>query len=294
MAFDRFARPIAPVPRRGILALVTRETTSLGFTWRQPREVLLTEFPREFAACFALDEVIDKHKPSKPADQASDVLMKTFARSTKSFRGTLLLAGHGFGPQAGMLARTLFEDMLIAHYVKLKPEVAERLEPARLLLVDRWREALEGFGRHDELDDVPDRLTQRERKELQQQNPGGRWTGLTIAELVDEVEQMWPDEPGKRLLRQVEKLSNLTNNAIVHHSPLALEVGVRRVETGRHYMLGADFAHVQEALGAAFFSYSNLLTVVLADDGRRASEDVYNEHVWLWIRGAEKRSASTS
>jgi hypothetical protein len=264
-----------PVPR---LFLVSTEPS---YTWRQPRPVILAACPKEFAACFALDDVANKHKPPKATDDVTDLFLKTFVRSMKTFRGTLLLAGHGFGPQAGMLARSLFEDMLIVHYVEKKPQVVARLEPARKLLLDKYREAMEGFGRGEEIpDDFPARLTPGQRKAAQAQNPSNRWAGVTVDRLVDAVEDMWGDEPSRRLLRQFHVLSNLTNNALVHHSPLALHVSVQK----DGYTVGAGFEYVKEALGSAFYSYANLLSVVLEDQGRAACEKVYAEQILLWGR----------
>jgi hypothetical protein len=199
----------------------------------------------------------------------------------KTFRGTLLLAGHGFGPQAGMLARSLFEDMLIVHYVKKEPQVVARLAPARKLLLDKYREAMEGFGRGDEVsDDFPARLSPEQRKGVQAQNPGNRWTGLTIEGLLNAVEDMWGDEPSRRLLRQFHKLSNVTSNALVHHSPLALHVSVQQ----DGYTVGAGYEYVKDALGSAFYSYANLLSVVLDEDGQDVTSRIYAEHILLWGR----------
>jgi Family of unknown function (DUF5677) len=241
-----------------------------------------------------LDEVGDTHRPpTPPGDPAADVLLRTYVRSTKSYRGALLLAGHGFGPQAGMLARSLFEDMVVAHYVVLHPKVVDRLEPARRLMLDRHREALSGFGREKDLDEYPEPLPEAERRSLQKQFPGGRWTGLELRDLVSAVEHMWVEPVERRLLKQIEKLATPVNNALIHHSPLGLEVGTRRSEGRLQFMLGADMAHVAEALGVAFFSYANLLTITTGDAGREASNRVFNRYVQLWVTGLPEPSETS-
>jgi hypothetical protein len=266
------------------------------YAWRQPRDIMLARFPAEFEACLALDDLALAHRPPVPdADGPAYLLLKTWVRSTKSYRGALLLAGQGFGPQAGMVARTLFEDMLIAHYAVKNPQVFERFAPARKLLLDRHREALEGFGRHEDVKDLPPRLTPGEREEARRLNPGNRWTGLTIRQLVDAVEDMWSEGWNRRLLRQMEKLSNVTNNALVHHSPVALGVGIEPKESGvgLNYMTGASEAHVREALGSAFYSYSNLLTITLDEDVQEEVEKVAATFLGLWttIPDADARSS---
>lgn len=48
-----------------------------------------------------------------PGD-TSNLLQGTFARGTKSFGAALLLCDRGYGEQAAMLNRSLFEDATIA------------------------------------------------------------------------------------------------------------------------------------------------------------------------------------
>src|SRR5680860_1648146 len=50
------------------------------------------------------------------------ILTAIFARSTRTYEGVVKhLTGHGFGEQAVMLNRTLFEDMIDARWVSLNP-----------------------------------------------------------------------------------------------------------------------------------------------------------------------------
>lgn len=151
---------------------------------------LLDEFPRQFEAVLTLDEFAEQHRPSGPpsGDWAGGVLMRIYARGSKTFRGSLRLAIRGYGIQAGMLNRSLFEDTIIAHWLRANPEHAERqMEKSIRHDLGKWQAALvkhdRPVGPHLPV------LSDEERKQLRREFAGGRtWTGLTLTALVEAVE----------------------------------------------------------------------------------------------------------
>jgi hypothetical protein len=60
---------------------------------------------------------------ARPADR---LIVATYARGAKTYQGALRLAYIGYGAQSFMLGRSLYEDMLVGHWIKLNPEQAPR------------------------------------------------------------------------------------------------------------------------------------------------------------------------
>jgi hypothetical protein len=79
-----------------------------------PRKVAIREtFAAQFEAVEALGAFAREHRPSGPpsADVAGVLIMATYARGSKTFQAAYQLVRDGYGAQAGMLNRSLFEDM---------------------------------------------------------------------------------------------------------------------------------------------------------------------------------------
>jgi hypothetical protein len=70
-------------------------------------------------------------------DSVDPIVLAEGARATKTYGGALRLMASGFGPQASMLNRSLFESMAIAHWAHPHP--------------DRAIELFKKHGRHSEL-----------------------------------------------------------------------------------------------------------------------------------------------
>jgi hypothetical protein len=68
------------------------------------RDEVRAKYPEHVAACEALETFVVANRPSTPPrDAVEDAIVKTYATSSKSFMGSTLLAGHGYGEQAGMV-----------------------------------------------------------------------------------------------------------------------------------------------------------------------------------------------
>src|SRR5690349_11586631 len=71
-----------------------------------------------FDAGDALVMFVHEHKPKMGLRGKSALLWTSQFRSMKTYRAVLVLCDSGFGEQAGMLCRSLFEDLLVTHWMK--------------------------------------------------------------------------------------------------------------------------------------------------------------------------------
>src|SRR5438094_539679 len=86
-------------------------------------------FEAEFRACRELLALAWDRKPTGRGEAYQYLLLAIFARSTLTYRAIMHLCRGGYGEQADMLNRSVFEDMAAAHWVSLHGEEAiERLE----------------------------------------------------------------------------------------------------------------------------------------------------------------------
>ena len=99
------------------------------------RRQISAAFEHDLRACTELEafavrrstpwqgRAIQKSSADEPP-RADEVLALLYARATKTFKAELLLAREGYGEQAAMLNRSLFEGMAVAHSVVANEEAA--------------------------------------------------------------------------------------------------------------------------------------------------------------------------
>jgi hypothetical protein len=124
--------------------------------------------PSEFTACYALLEFAAAHRPRHApfAGPAGVLLVVIYARASKSFKASLLLASDGYGPQARMINRSLFEDMATGHWVKRNREAAlPQLDKHGRYTMNRHREYLAKYDKLPADSKLPV-LTPKENKKL--------------------------------------------------------------------------------------------------------------------------------
>jgi hypothetical protein len=225
------------------------------------------------------------------------VILDTYARSTKTFRAVLILAGQAYGEQAGMLNRSLFEDMIVAHWLRKHPNEAAKLERHRLLQIELVREDAHRLGRLDYLEDMPQPLPREARERLAAEFAGARhWTGKSLDELLNDVRGEWADPRDQRLLDQVHAFDHRSNNLLLHHSSAGLAAQRVDVEEGpgvRGHNIGASWINVRDGLASAFFSYSNMVSLVLDSQRRDALEKLYGEHLGAFVTVGEATNDSS-
>jgi hypothetical protein len=188
-----------------------------------------------------------------PADR---ILEATLARAIRTFAAAVELAGKGHGAQAAMLARSLYEDLVVSYWatwVKNDPEwVWERLQMQQEYRTYLWLKTLEGaiaarretglsgarleqlkglFGAHGEHS-----WWQREQVRVVRGDGAGaprvRWRKTTLPQLVVALERFDRQlalisipgvdrdavQIGVRRLRYLSKVVNPLNNEHLHHS----------------------------------------------------------------------------
>jgi hypothetical protein len=243
--------------------------------------------------CIELFSIAEHSDPLDVTREADEILYRIAARATKTFRAVMHLCVLGHGEQATMLNRSLFEDLLTAHWVDLNPdEAVERLEKHERHASILWKEHLSerGFAL-GELADLPD-LTDDEREELdvlfgaRGQNA---WTGLNTHELLQAIEDSWGDDNECFLLRHMYDVHLRHANRTIHVTAEALLHPTADAERPGLWIYDAapSDRDVPIALLAAFWAYANLMRLVLPESRKPALIAFYRENMPLFFRPRE-------
>jgi hypothetical protein len=200
----------------------------------------------------------------KQDDRYELLLLSVNSRSLNTFWSATNLARIGFGAQAAMLNRSLFEDMIDAHWITVEPKLAvERIEDhhlhGRMLLADAA--LAQGVVAEDKLPDFDS--NERARLDgLFGRYGDGSWTGVGTYKRVMEVEHLWEPE-GRDTLHFFRRLVHRENNQLLHLSAFSIEAQFRgRTEDELSLALGPSDHYVEKGLMAAFWTYGQLLSVV--------------------------------
>jgi hypothetical protein len=195
-----------------------------------------------FVAADDLIQFLHSTKPAGPLGGSRDkrfwskeaILWSSLYRSMKTHRAVLVLCSAGYGEQAGMLCRSLFEDLLVTHWMKRtsEAELERRFEEhqERVALADR--EALAEHGRDDVLAIMPPVSPERlaELEATGGAKPSFKtWHGQRLREsLLPQLQQELGPAEGQ-LLDAMHDLAYRMQNLILHHSPRAIEhtIGMR-------------------------------------------------------------------
>lgn len=181
-------------------------------------------FDTEFRACHDLLALAWDRKPSGPSEAFQYLLLAIFARSTLTYRAIIQLCRGGYGEQADMLNRSLFEDMAAAHWVSLhRDEAIERLERHHQHSRVLWNRVIErrpGLG--DPVDLGLDEETVDALDQLFGKHGTRAWMGLGMWDLVSEIEQLWSDDEGREQLWRFYELAHRANNQKLHLSSFSL------------------------------------------------------------------------
>lgn len=197
---------------------------------------------------------------------AEGLILTIVARSLDTFMATVRLASLGFGAQASMLNRSLFEDMIDVHWVATEPELAEQRyrdhhQHGRMLLADAVLKYPEHYGEVELPDFDPD-----ERKQLDDlYGPWGSksWTGLGLHTRLGLVEHHWEDEAGRGTLHFFHDFAHRENNQTLHVSSAGLNANVDMTDGSLTVLIGPRPDMVDRALFGSFWIFANTLGLVL-------------------------------
>jgi hypothetical protein len=167
---------------------------------------------------------------------ADGLVVAIFSRSTDTFTCSARNVRLGFGAQAAMLNRSLFEDMVDAHWIVTDPDTAaarygDHHEHGRMLLADTVASFPDMYPNID----LPE-FHPAERKRLDKafgdfgQKP---WSGLGLHERLKLIKDQWTTEADHEGLRFMHALAHRENNQTLHVSAQSLGAVAEVDESGR-------------------------------------------------------------
>jgi hypothetical protein len=243
------------------------------------REKLERDFDLELQAVRNLDALSDR-LIARWAEQAGNrnaadrILTLSIARGTTTFKACQRLVLGGFGREAMMLNRSMFEGMAVAHWVAANPELAApRFDEANEFEIFLLRKRIANEAPDLPQPKGPGELTDEEADAAAKKfgrNNERLWTGhRNIWELVDDIEDQW-EESGKTALRVYLRDEHQRNTKQMHASASALadltldSLTPRGDRTGMTVRLGPGPEELDGALLGAFFIQANLLSLLVS------------------------------
>jgi hypothetical protein len=199
------------------------------------------------------------------AESVDPIIVAEAARATKTYVGVLRLVASGFGTQASMLDRSMFEGMAIAHWAHGHPDGAVEMfrkhgRHAELLWGDAFEKADPAEPRE------VDAGTEEERREL------GRlfgkygtklWTGhQSLYDLLPEIEEQWPEGPPRKQLWWFFRIAHRDNNQVLHSTALGLSSGMSRTADALSLDAGPSEAYLDRGLLGGQWCYAQMLTLL--------------------------------
>lgn len=235
------------------------------------------EFDLELVAIRNLDALSDRLIDRWPQqagnrNEADRIISLLIARGTTTFKACLRLVLGGFGREAQMLNRSMFEGMAVAHWVSAHPEEAStRFTEANEFEIHLMRERVASANPDLDLPRGAGELTQNQIAAAKTKfgpHNDRFWTGhRNIWKLVDDIENQWA-EPGRTALRVYLREEHQRNTRHVHASTGALiSVSLdpntsREGRPGMTLRLGPGPEEIDGALLGAFFIHCNLLSLL--------------------------------
>jgi hypothetical protein len=198
------------------------------------------------------------------------VMAGTFARGTQTYRAVLLLCDRGYGEQAGMLNRSLFEYAVTAWWMLGQPEdevmdgLRKHHDHARVL----YERALDTHpelkpGREQEAEPLaPEYVAELD---AAFSRFGGQWHGKRLDQIVRESAANFDDEAYADVVWKFFRFVNHWNNYMLHHSSVSLSEGVRwsHPEAPPEIVLGPNSKWGEPSLWAGFWMYGLLVQATL-------------------------------
>jgi len=221
-------------------------------------------------------ENIEDWTAGKDKDGAALILVSIFARSARTYEAIVRCLGErGFGEQGLMLNRSLFEDMIDAHWVSMNRDLAvQRLHQhdlySRLLRADTQRKYARWF---DGRKPPSVKMSNEERKELRLlfgRLGSGSWTGISgLDDRVKSVKEYWEPEDQKSLLFWHDWVHKFMNE-VLHPSAFSLgRLGAPTVHEDDNnresfeWHFGSTKEWLKYSLHAAFWAFGQSVSLVI-------------------------------
>lgn len=222
-----------------------------------------------------------------PQFESGDLILITiFARSARTYEATVRWLGErAFGEQGLMLNRSLFEDMIDAHWVAMNKELAaERLLQhdlySRLLRADVQRK----FPRYFDGPPPPIRVTNEERAELRNlfgRVGSGSWTGVSgLEDRVKLVKDRWGDKEAQEELLWWSAWVNKLSNEILHPSAFSIARLGSPKDSGKglEWHFGGTQEWLAQALQGAFWNFCQLVGLMIEEFAPGERDDLQQRY----------------
>jgi hypothetical protein len=232
---------------------------------------------------------------------ADEIIVMELSRSRKNYEASIDSARRGFGEQAAMINRSLFEGMAVAHWVHRNEDAAaDRFNRAACLhdhlAVERFRNA-EWVDVEEVAFFAPLEIDELEALKGDFGEYGERmWTGHKhLRHLVSEIEDQWKSEQARKDLWNFLRIVHYDNNQLLHSTVSGMARSmVQRNRDGIRVWDGPSSTSVDTALFGAYFAFLNLLTLGIDRFELRRREDLdamVKEHQYVFIRLTEPDTA---
>lgn len=207
----------------------------------------------------------------RPLGAADLLLLTFFARSTRTYEAaTRWLAERGFGEQALMLNRSLYEDMLDAHWISLNPDLAvQRMQEhdvlSRLLRARTQREFASWF---DGAEPPAIDMSEEDERRLLRLFKGGTasWTGIGSKAKLEAILACWETEQDREHVRFMHAWVVKLMNEVLHPSAFSIaRMGAPSFGEGERiqWRFGSTPEWLPQAMHFAFWTYSQMVGLVL-------------------------------
>jgi hypothetical protein len=229
------------------------------------------QFENQIAACRRLEDYViglTKEWPGRPIEQTADGLIHALlARSLDTYSCAVRLASDGYGTQASMLNRSLFEDMVDAHWIASDPEAAQKRysdhhDHGRMLPAD----AAQKYPEHYTEVALPE-FDADERKRLDEvygEYGSKPWSTISLHRRVELIDHHWTTAEAKRTLRLFRDIAHRENNQTLHVSAASLNAVVRSSEEGSiGFNVGPRLDMVDRALLGAFWTFAQTAGLIV-------------------------------
>lgn len=255
----------------------------------QEQEALLEEYADYFAACEETAQFFRDHRMVDPRATPEWLAVNwTTARSYRTYLVVVHLCKCGYGLQAAMLNRTLFEDMISAHWAIKHPKAAA----TRMAEHDAYTATLraEDYEKHGMNRPRGENLPtytkkQRERLDRHYRRGASGWTGKSVPAMVRDVETMW-EAADRRLLHQMHDIAHRANNTLLHHSATSVSQSVTvSGDDDEHtvvFNVGPTRDFIRPALGFALWTFPNTFSLLLNGEPLKALNEFSRKYAHLY------------
>jgi hypothetical protein len=166
------------------------------------------------------------------------VVRVTFARATSTLAALARLADLGFGVQAGMLGRSLFDDVVTATWLSVvgdRDDLTNRYVKHFEMSREVVNRATPNAPGEDTLGEPPPDWA--EYRALFKPHLDGAWVGESTFRMLEQIEQRWAAEPKDtarvKLMWGLYRPPHRMNNNLLHHNPWAWSHSSMSPETAR-------------------------------------------------------------